>query len=277
MSLIKTAGASAAFFYPSYINGDTYTAGGIVASTMQALAHRLYQMDPTAPWQGSAGVDDSQVETITATLYSGVAQVQRVIDSIFILGNNLNNFVLQYSVDEGSTWTNIATVTGNAGADYVLFLDTPLTLPAAGQLQLSMSTTFPANQEKYVCNFIATQMIFQASKPPTVFTARPIQNVKEVILANGTRDLTYFYWSDNSFVLNDLEFNFDLMPVADKNNFDALLNSPQPFICYPEPGDAPRALYLCVFEQGSYNPVYISQWKGAGYKIPAKFHQVGFM
>ena len=119
MSLIKTAGASAAFFYPSYINGDTYTAGGIVASTMQALAHRLYQMDPTAPWQGSAGVDDSQVETITATLYSGVAQVQRVIDSIFILGNNLNNFVLQYSVDEGSTWTNIATVTGNAGADYV--------------------------------------------------------------------------------------------------------------------------------------------------------------
>lgn len=283
MSLLKSAGSSAIFFEPSYINGSSYTAGGIIASTMQALVHRIYQMDPTAIWQGSAGADDAQTETITCTLYAGVAQVQRVVDAILILNNNLNNFVLQYSTDGGSSWTNIATVTGNAGADYVLFLNSPLTLPAAAQLQLVMTTTFPDNQNKFVGNFIATLSIFQPGasstpvRPQSKFKAKPKQNKKVVKLADGTEDITYFNWSDNSCVLNNLEFLFELLPVSDKAYFDSLFAAAQPFLCYPEPGEFPRNIYLCTFEEDSYDPDYESSWKGAGYRIPFRLQQQGYL
>ena len=277
MPLDNTAGAAPIFFYPSFINGDSYAAGGITASTMQALVHRVYQMDPTAIWQGSAGASDSDSETITCVLYSGSAQVQRVIDTIIILNNNLKSFVVQYSTDGGSTWNNICGALNNNGADYVYFLSSPLTLPVGAQLQLLMSTTYPANQQKFIGNFIATQSIFQVSKPPTKFTANPMQTVKEVILADGTHDHTYFFWSDNSCVLSELDFEFDLLPASDKALLDSLLATAQPFIIYPEPGDVPRAAYLAVFEPGSYLPAYMTTWKGAGYKIPAKFHQEGYV
>lgn len=285
MSLIKTAGAPPIFLSPSAINGDTYTAGntvdgsttpgGIVTGTMQALAHRLYQMDPSAMWMGSGG---AATEYITITFYSGVAAVQRVIDSILILNNNLNNFVLEYSTDSGSNWTAIDTVTGNGGLDYVKFLDSPITIPATtGRLRLTMTTTSPGAQNKFVGNLIATQSLFQPTNPPSEFTDKPEQTMKAVTMVDGTKDRTYFFWSDNTCVLKRLNFKFKLMPLADKLNFDALFASALPFLCYPEPGDNARNIYLCVFEPTSYNPSYSSQFKGAGYELPMILDQAGYL
>ena len=284
MTMLKTPGAPSIFSVPSYINGDTYNAGGLVASTMQTLAHRLYQMDPSAIWQGSAGASDSDTETFTVTFYAGSLAVQRVIDTILILNNNLNNFSLDYSTNSGSTWTNIATVTGNGGLDYQLFLASPITIPATtGRLKLTMTTTLPANLQKFVGNFIATQSLFQLGvsttpiRPQSKFVTKPAQTVKQVMLADGTIDSTYFFWSDNSCILNDLEFEFDLAPISDKLNIDALMASAQAFLCYPEPGDNIRNIYLCVFSPGTYQPQYTSSWKGAGYKLPFTLKQVGYV
>lgn len=285
MTIAKTAGAPAIFLSIPYVNSFADTAGQIVATSMQALVHRIYQMDPTAYWQGALGASDSNTEVIVMGLYSGSAQIAVSLDSFILLNHNLNNFLLEYCTDYvpgvggaagTGTWQTIENVTGQAGVDYQNFLASPIA--AVNGLRLTMYTTGPtANQEKKLGNFIAALATFQLSKPPTRFTARPSQNVKEVELADKTKDRTFFYWSDNSFTLNDLSFDHSLMPAADKDNLDALFAAPDPFLCYPEPGDVPRALYLCNLDPNSYDPIYYGQWKGAGYNLPFKLRQAGYV
>lgn len=276
MSISKAAGAPVIFLKPSFVDKATYAAGGLTTSTMQDLAHRLYQMDPAAIWQGSAGADDAVSETITAVFYAGSLQVARTIDTLMILNNNLDNFVIQYSIDDGASWTPIVSVTGNAGADYVKFMDTPLALPAGAQLQVQMNTTYPANQDKFVGNFIATLSLFQLSRPPIKYTPTPNMSVTDVELADKTIDRTHFCWSDTSFILYSLAFEHDLMPKADRDNMDSLLALGGSFLCYPEPGDEPRKIYLCVFEPETYKPDYTTTYKGSGYNLPFDLKQVGY-
>jgi hypothetical protein len=280
----KAIDAPVAFLSLPRVTQDADNAAQIVASSMQALVHRIYQMDPTAYWQGSLGADDTKTEYITMGLYAGSAQAAFDLDAFLLLNHNLNNFVLEYCTDYTpgaggaagtGTWQNLATVTGQAGADYQLFLASPKT--AVNGLRITMTTTLPANQQKKLGNFIAALGNFQFSKPFSKYNAVPAQVVASVPLADGTRDNTYFFWSDNSCVLNVLAFEHQNMTAADKASLDALFATAQAFLCYPEPYDNPRNIYLCMFEPGAYNPVYYGQYKGAGYNLPFKLRQVGYV
>lgn len=288
MPLIKTPGAAPIFFSFPLLNSFADSAAQIVATSMQALVHRIYQLDPSAYWQGSLGASDAQTEIITMGLYKGSLLNSASIDSFLILNNNLANFVIEYCTDYvagaggaagAGTWTAVTggTVTGNTSTDFQLFLASPIT---ANGLRLTMTTTITPNQQKVVGCFIPMLSTFQLSNPPSKFVPVARQKRLDVILADGTIDTTFFYWSDNSFTLFDLEFEFDYLNISnstDKSNLDAIFLSPNAFMVYPEPGDTPRAIYLGIFDSGSYLPNFNTQWKGGGRKIPFRIKQVGYL
>lgn len=286
MSLIVTPGAPPIFLEPSYINKDADDQAAIVASSQQNLVHRIYQMDPTAIWQGSLGASDSSTESIVIAFYVGVLAVPRTIDSLMLLNHNLKNFVIQYStVGPAGPWTTFDGSDYSVGTadfalpDFINFLASPVSGVMA--VQVLMYRTQPlADQNKYIGNFIATLSKFQLSNPPTRFKPIPKQRRVDVELADGSIDSLYFAWSDNSFTLFNLEFEFDYLDVTtttDKSNLDSLIYSPSPFLIYPEPGDIVRNIYLGLFDPGTYIPDYNTSFKGGGRRIPFRIKQVGWL
>lgn len=304
MSLSSAVGAAPIFFGGPLVNSWADAAGQIVAfnnspggftlSSMQALVHRIYQMDPTAYWQGDpSGASDTVDERITMGLYAGSLLTGVPLDSLIILNNNLNNFLVEYCTDYVAgvggaagtgTWQTLVNVTGNKSADYYFFNGSQIA--SVNGLRLTMHTTLNsdgatgANAAKKLGNFIPLCSQFQMSVPPSKIVPTIRSSRVAVEMADKTFDTTFFGWSDNPFTpLIDVEFLFEHLNVysaTDKASLDALMLSGQSFVVATEPGDVPRNVYLCIFELASYVPVYQQQWKGGGYKAPFKLLQVGF-
>ena len=288
MSLNLNAGAPPIFLSVPYVTSSADLAGQIVATSMQGLIHRIYQMDPSAYWLGSLGASDSTDEVITIGLYVGALNVAATIDTLIILNHNLNNFDINYCTDYTpastpgnagtGTWHSLVSVTGQAGADYVRQLASPVA--NINGLQIILHSTSPANQNKQVGNFIAALATFQMSVAPMVLKPSYRQKRVDVQLADGSIDTTYFLWSDNSFTMTDYDIEIDFANVyaaTDKSNFDALFKSPSPFLFMPEPGDSPRDVFLSLFDPKSYVAGFSSQWKNGGRKIPFKTVMVGYI
>lgn len=287
MSLVTSAGAAPIFLGIPLVNGDSDRAAQIIATSMQGIVHRIYQLDPTAYWVGSLGADDTKTEKIVMGLYAGSLQVALSVDTIILLNHNLNNFLVEYCTDftpgtggnpGTGTWQTVVNVTGQAGKDYYYFAGSPIA--NVNGLRLTMTTTSPANQNKQLGNFIAALSNFQLSNPPSKIKPTPRQRRIDVRLPDGTIDSTLFLWSDNSFTLFDIEMLFEFLNVynaTDKASLDSIFLAGQPFLLIPEPGDVPRNVYLCLIDPASYIPVYQQQWKGGGYSVPLKFSQVGFI
>lgn len=273
MSIDQTAGAAPIFLGLPLITSDADTAGDVVCTdvTMQALRNRLYQLDPTAlcASDGSTGT-----ETIIAGFWTGSAQVSQSMDCVFILNMNLVNFDVYYSNDNGITWTLVPgtdySVTPYSGTDFVLFLTSPIT---ANKVRLTMYDTF----DKSIGTFDCALTTFQSARQFSKLNTKSKQARKDIQLADGTQDQTYFEWSDNSYTLVEIDSEFDFVTTAGKTLFDSLFSQLPPFLYYPEPGDAVRGIYLSVLQPGSYNAVYTIEWKGRGYKISFSTQPLGYV
>jgi hypothetical protein len=287
MSLILTPGAAPIFLGAPIVNHAADVMGQIVATSQQPLVHRIYQLDPTAMWKGSLGASDSNTERIVMGFYKGSMQISIPFDTVIILANNLNNFLIEYCTDYTpgvggaagtGTWQTLGTaVTGNAAADFYYIAPSPIT---ANGIRLTMTTTSPANLNKIVANFIVALSTFQFGQPPTKLIPSYRQKRVDVTLADGSIDSTYFLWSDNSFTFTDWDFEFDYINIyqsTDKASLDAVFTTIGPFLIIPEPGDNPRNIYLSLFEPKSYLPSYNQQWKGGGRKAPFKTIHVGYV
>jgi hypothetical protein len=285
MAISLAAGAAPIFMGPPAVTGDSDRQSQIIATSMQSLVHRIYQLDPLSYWVGSLGEDDTQTEVITMGLYIGSFLAAQPLDSFILLNNNLDSFKLEYCTDYvpgvggaagTGTWQTVAggDVAGNAGADWRLFLAVPIA--NVNGLRLNLKTTSPAAKNKKLGNFIAALTTFQASKPASKLTPIPTQTSKEVSLGDKTTDYTYMCWSDSSFVLTPWEMLFDYIAEADKANFDNLLIT-DPFLCYIKPGDVAQSVMLARVKPGTYKPDYMSQMIGMGYKIPFQLQPLGYL
>lgn len=277
-----TAGASPIFLSKPYINSDAERANNLIATSQQLLVHRIYQMDPTAYWQGSLAGGDTVTETIISGLYQGSLLVSRSLDAFVLLNINFKNFLIEYSNDNGTTWATVpganyqVGVADFAAADFVLFLAAPVT---ANRVRISMYRTQVANQFKKLGNFYLGLVTFQPAQPFDFGELRPraMEMRRDVMLADGTIDYTYFKWSDNSFTLFDFEAAHSHVTEAEKLSFDAIHNNTDPFTFYAEPGDIKRSLFVCTFRPQTYSPVYLSPYKGAGYQLRYTLQQVGYV
>ncbi len=271
----QTAGAAPIFLGLPLITTDADVANDVVCSdaTMQALRNRLYQLDATAP---CASVGSVGTETITAGFWLGSAQQSQSVDCFFILGMNLLRFKIEYSNDNGGSWTLVtgsdysaADYTG--GATFVLFLAAAVT---ANKVRLTMYDT----TDKTVGTFDCALKAFQPNgRPMSKFDPRPMQARKEIQLADHTKDVTYLAWSDNSYTLMEMDCEHDFITTTDKALFDALFSQFAPFLFMPEPGDDSKAIILSQLKLNSYKPKYLNMWKGSGYNVKYTTEPLGYV
>lgn len=274
MAIDQTPGAAPIFLGLPLITSDAFIAGDITCTdpNMQALRNRLYQLDTTAP---CASVGSAGTETIIAGLWVGATQFSRQADCVFILNMNLVRFKVEYSNDNGLSYTTVpgADFSGldyTGGSDFVLFLASPITL---NKIKLTMYDAF----DKTIGTFDCALTSFQTSRPLSRLNIKPKQTRKEVVLADGTSDQTYFEWSDNSYTLNEIDSEFEFVAVAGKSQFDSIFAQLPPFLYYPEPGDSVRGIFLSVLKKDSYSAIYQIEWKGRGYKIRFTTTPLGFV
>lgn len=274
MAIDQTAGAAPIFLGLPLITSDADAAGDVVCSdlTMQALRNRLYQLDPTAP---CASLGSTGTETVIAGFWVGSAQQAQPFDCLFMLNMNLKRFKVEWSADNGATY-DPTPVVDYSGVDYgfsdlILFLTSPIT---ANKLKLTMYDT----TDKSICVFDCALTTFQPNgRPMSEYTPKPLQTRREIQLADGTKDVTYNEWSDNSYTLYELECLHDFIIRADKGTFESIFAGLNPFLFMPEPGDDPRAVLLAQLKKDSYLPKYLNTWKGAGFKIKYTTEPLGYV
>ena len=276
MALIAvTSGAAPAFISKNYINRDCKNAGGIVVSTGDTLKHRLYDGDPTGAWN-SVGSSDATTETITVALYQGALQVSRSIDFMAFLNVNIKNFLLEYSNDDGATYTTVIggdyTSASLAAADLLLPLATPIT---ANKIRLTMTTTQTANAEKSIGQWIAALGTFQTAKNMTAYEPTWEEGENRVEMGNRTKAYSYTLRSDNSFELYSAAVGWRFVASAERDSFRSVKNTADPFLWMPFPGDQTRAVYLCKMLKGTFKDPFSTTYIGAGYDISFELEEVG--
>lgn len=191
-----------------------------------ALVGHLVNREPLFRWQ-SSGSDDS--DAITLTVDFGVA---RTIDTLILTVCNLKGFTLEYR-DGLGIWIPAVTETSNSDATYFNRF-TPVSTTA---VRLTMNTTFIADSEKTLRDFVITRQIGQLVgypspdlpfKPTT--SKKKMLNQKEKILQNGI---------DRSIRLN---FK-DHMGNADRDLFDTLVGMTEEFLIWPCGGNAAQFVH----------------------------------
>lgn len=272
-----TGDAKPAFLSKNYINRDSVAAAALVVSTGDLLKHRLYANDFTAQWS-SAASDDTITETITIGLYQGALQADRSIDFIALMNINLKNFLLEYSANNGATYTTVTggdyqVATGNyASTNLILSLAAPIT---ANKLRLSMYRTTVANAEKLVGGFVAALGTFQTDRGMTAYEPERRENRRDVRMSDGSLSYGVQYRSDNSIQFYDAKAGWRFVTTAERVKFYTEKNRIEPFLWYPEPADAPLDLFLARIKPRTFKDPYSSTYKGAGYDISFELEEVG--
>lgn len=268
-----TSGSTPAFLSKNYINRDCYNASALVVSSGDSIKRRLYDGDPSGAWN-SVGSTDATTETITVGLYQGNLLATRSVDFIALLNVNLKAFVLEYSANDGASYTAVTggTQTVYAGTDFVLSLATPV---SANKLRLTMTTTQVADAQKSIGQFVAALGTFQAAKGMTSYEATWEESETMVEMANKTKAYSHIYRSDNSFEMYGASVGFRFVASSERDSFRSVKNTADPFLFYPLPGDQVRGLYLCKMKQGSFKDPFSTEYIGAGYDINFDVEEVG--
>ena len=275
MSVNLAALAPSIFLSKNYVNGDANDAGAFQASSGDSYKHRVYDMDRDSYWV-SVGSSDAVEESLVIGLYEGSYQTSRTIDFVALMGINLKRFLLEYSNDDGATWTTVPGADYSA-ADYaadnlILSLASSIT---ANKLRLTMYSTQTANEEKQVAEIIAALVSVQTAYTFSEYDPDLTPTIKEVRMADGSIDYGVVRRSDSSFHFYSADVKWEFMSSANKESLFTIAKSAEPFLWYPEPGDNPDEIYLCRFKPGSLKARYSIKYRAVGYTVSAVIQEVG--
>lgn len=276
MQISLLAGAPPAFLSKNYANKDVVKYGGFLqASTGQAFAYRLLDMDPYSYWT-SAGSTDAITETIDGQIYEGAGQAARDVDFVGLLNTNVKNFKIEYSTDNGATFTpftgaNHMAGPGIATEDFLV----SLAAPVVGVNRWKVSAlTVQSGTEKIIGTLVLGLGSFQLSKPFESYSKRAREQVRTIELGDGTLDTTYIKRSAASYEYYEASGMVTNLPQAELRQVEALKRSGAPFLFVPEPGDVQRDVFLSLFS-GVLPRSYSALFKGSGYDVAFSVREIG--
>lgn len=259
-------GANPAFLTRNYLNRHAKNAGDLVVSTGDATKQRLYDMDPLSRWQ-SAGSSDAVTETIVFGLWIPGARASHDVKNILIQNHNIKGLKVEVSNNNGASYTEVFNRTDLDSA----YTHIPIVSMAVDKIQITMTTTQTANEEKKVGGIIVTGAAFQ---PGPFFEYKPEpykMTQKTAKMADGSlrgqliarSAASYHFWAAKCGWL------LDPADYSDDDAFDAALTSfrefglqGKQFVFLPEPGDRPEQAFLCRVRPGTYNDPYAHFSKG---------------
>jgi hypothetical protein len=274
--MILTAGAAPIFLTKNYINTDVITAkvpGIFTATTMQAIAPRILDMDPFAYWQGSVE-DDTISETVDIELYEGEAQALRTdIGLLALLNTNFKDFTVALSSDGGATFHTTYTVTGNTAANWIS--DISAAPKSANFIRITATKTIVANAAKKLGTAVAAGLLKQMTAIPVNPISQDDKKNKRVLtMADGSKDISYIKRSAASNSFYSASFKFKQVTYAEILELQAMDRDNPAFLFYPEPGDKAGEIFYSHFTS-SFKITPTSDYKGAGYDLGFAVEEIG--
>lgn len=274
MSLDLTAGAPVIFLSPNYCSPDLIAAGfKVISSEMEAIADRLVDMDPYSIWQG-ANADDTVKVTIDIPLYVGNTQTVRAeIGILAILNTNLKDFNILLSDDNGANFHTTYAVTGNTSANYVR--DLTAATKTANLIRIEGQATIVANQLKKIGTVLAAEVLYQmATVPDHPINRSDIENVKALVMGDGSQDITYIKRSAASFEFYQASFKFSMVTPTEIEILRQLRRENPALVIYPEPGEFAGQMFYVRFN-GGFKMAPSNEYKGAGYDVSVMVTEIG--
>jgi hypothetical protein len=237
--------APPAFLTPNYLNSDCLAAGAISVSSGDAFKARAFDMTGSA-WT-SLGSSDATPEYYSFQFYTGPAKTPQLVDTIALIGFNGKDFSISYSYNGGAP--TVVNVSGYAGSNYFLKLANSVMMDS---VRVDIQNTQTANQEKQIGKFYVGAVIFQPPMSFYQYKCNHPDNIKTVVLADGTKDETAVYRSDSSFEMWSCSMAFRGVSAALRDQFKAL-KLVRPMAVMPKPGDDPGDIFIARIVPGGYD------------------------
>ena len=239
---------------------------------------RAFDFTRTSKWI-SLGSSVSESETYQAALKEGTAEAIRSVNFIALLGINLRRFIIETRPTAAGAFV---TVPGGdqTGAD---FTASDLVLPLASNIDVeSIKVTATETQagtgnDKEIGDIIVATLQFQPIRGMFNYRRRYIDNVKTIELADGTKDYTYLYHTDDSFEFFMASISFRAITLAQRDLFLALRRNRNSFIFYPFPGNTVGDIFPCRIVPDSYEEEPLTKGIRAksGFEIEFEIEEIG--
>lgn len=282
-ALNVAASAPPVFLSKNYINRDAEENGGVSQSSdslVNSLLERIWDMDPYSYVETSGSSDGASV-TYDFNLYEIGVLTTRSIDFIALTNFNLKNFKIEYSTNDGGTWTiftgaDYQSGTANfSGEDFILSLASPVT--GINRLKITAThTQSGTGAEKKIGDFIAALADYQMTAVPAKARSSFIENVRDVELGNKNINRVLKKWSAVSYEYFRKTYLFQYVTTSERDTLRRIKRNGDNFLWYPEPGEKKRDIYYAQFEGAWSDDDYSLDYKGAGYDLGFTVRQVNY-
>jgi hypothetical protein len=190
----------------------------------------------------------------------------RTIDRLVLVNSNVKSCTIKYwNGSAFASWGSGSALTGN---DVVTLSPQRTTL----KLQITLSTTIVANQEKQVGEVIACESLVDFGRAFDSLTWNGRDTAKKITLGDGTLHQSYLRFSSNRRTKVMLSGAITLISGYDATLalIEAAIESGDPFYLYPEPTARPDRIYL-GFWNGALRHRYRDKYKGGGVTLDLDF------
>lgn len=263
-------GAPPAFLTRNYLNRHAKNASDLTVSTGDTTKHRLFDMDPLSRWQ-SAGSSDAVVETVEFGLWIPGARASHDVEYILVQNHNVKDMQIEYSNNNGTTWTTAFDQTTIADKNTRIILVST----AMDRLRFTLTTTQVANEEKKIGDIIVCGASFQPGplfdyKPEAFKVQQKTAKMSDGSLRGqliGRSDASFHFWAAKcAFLMDPASYGTAALFDAAMEDFREFGLQGKQFVFMPEPGDRQDEAYLCRVRPGTYNDPYIGLSKGGDFR-----------
>lgn len=236
------------------------------------LVENIADYNRSTVWE-SIGSNDAVTELITVEFNAPDGQNEnRDIDTFILTGFNGKDFRIYYGFWNGSSfdsWINPITVTNNDKENLIISMSSV----SAGRIGIQIDNTIVADEEKTISEFVATELIWEATMPMDKFSIKNKQKLITRRLYNGTGQAISQYDKFASKIdfmqISGIERN-ELRSIYDLHTSFIVILEPYDYLGdYDKPQDFYRVLWMNAWEQK-----YFTKIKGAGYNVKLSIEEV---
>lgn len=243
-----------------------------IAFSGAGTSENVADYDRTTKWT-SVGSNDTITEFIEIEFKTADGSSEnRTIDRVILTGCNAKLFRIYTSYWNGLSYDAYVlkdTVSGNAVENHIRTIAST----SCGKVKIEMDTTIVANAEKYISEFVVTQLIWEATMPMDGFNIKNKQKavIRRLYNGKGQKILHYDKWA--------AKIEFKQITITEMNALRNLYDNYGSFIVILEPYDdagvydKPEEFYR-VFFKSPWNQKYFTTIKTAGYNIKIDLEEV---
>ena len=271
MAVIDTSLRSPpAFLEENFLNRDAVVA----VSKGDAFKHRAYDMTRSSKWVAIGSVPSVQ-EEYDARLFKGATQFLRTVDAIMLLGHNLKRFLVEYSSNDGGAWTTFPGMDWT-GSD---FSGSDLIASIAGTVDVNRvrvrATEIQSGTDKEIGDIVVSKVQLQLTRGFFEYRKRYEDTVKSLTMADGSKDYTNIFRSDDSFQFYRASVIFSALSQSQRDLLFAIKSAIGPFLWMPEPGNIPGDVFLSRIVPSSYEESYFIADRSQGHIVRFDVEEIG--